>query len=463
MRELTRQLKSHISKFSVDVVNILSSKERLRQLFRIPIYSNALYLMVATAANALLGFAFWIIVARFYSIEDVGLASAIIAAMGLLAAFSQLGLGMGLIRFLPHSSRNANSMINTVFSIGILTSIAAALIFIAGLGFWSPALLFIKHNPIYLAAFGLFTIASTLFTLTGQTFVAERRAGFTLANNLIFSLLKLPLLILLAAFFHTFGIFASWGISLVVALLLSAFLFLPRVQADYRPRFAISWGVTNEIMHFSFANYLAGLLWGAPVLLLPIIVVNLLGAEPNAYFYIAWTTSSVLAMIPAAVSTSLFAEGSHDEERLGLNIWRSLKMVFLILAPAIILIVVFADKLLLLFGSSYAENATTLLRIFAIAALPLAVNSIYLAVKRVEKKLRIIVGLSAFAGAVTIGLVYVLLPRMGINGAGIAWLTAQVIVALVIAISFFLKRVAVRGNRRRLGISQTKRAGCGSL
>jgi len=453
VKELIRQLKSHINRFLVDVVNILTSKERLRQLFRIPIYSNALYLMIANAANALLGFAFWIIVARLYSPEDVGLASAIIAAVGLLAAFSQLGLGMGLIRFLPHSSRNASSMINTVFSMGTLTSIAAALIFIAGLGFWSPALLFIRHNLVYLAAFGLFTIASTLFTLIGQTFVAERRAGFTLANNLIFSLLKLLLLILLAAFFHTFGIFASWGISLVVAFLLSAFLFLPRVQADYRPRFAISRGVTNEIMHFSFANYLSGLFWGAPILLLPIIVVNLLGAEPNAYFYIAWATGSVLAMIPAAVSTSLFAEGSHEEERLGLNIWRSLKMVLLLLVPAVVLMLAIGDKVLLLFGASYSENATTLLRIFAIAALPLAVNTIYLAVKRVERKLRVIVGLSAFVGAVTIGLTYMLLPRMGINGAGIAWLTAQVIGALVIVVSSFLKRMAVRGNRRRSGIS----------
>jgi len=48
--------------------------------------------MAANAAAALLGFIFWIIVARFYSPEDVGLASAAIAALGLLAAWTAISV-----------------------------------------------------------------------------------------------------------------------------------------------------------------------------------------------------------------------------------------------------------------------------------------------------------------------------------------------------------------------------------
>jgi len=448
VRELTGQIKSHINKFVADVLGTATSRERLKQLSRVPLYSNALYLMIANVAGALLGFVFWIIVARFYSPQDVGLASAGISAMGLLATISHLGLGTGLIRFLARSGKNANLMINTVFSIGALTSIATALVFIAGLGLWSPALLFIRDDPLYFTAFVFFTLALTLSTLIGQAFVAERRAGFTLANSLIFNLLKLLLPTLLATLLHAFGIIASWGIPLVIVFLVSVFLFLPRVRADYRPRFAISRGIINEIMPFSFINYLSGLMWGAPVLLLPIIVVNLLGAEPNAYFYMAWAIGSVLNMVPTAISTSLFAEGSYDEERLGANIRRSIKMVLLLLVPAVVLVAVLADKLLLVFGSSYSENAAVLLRILAAAALPLSVNTIYLAVKRVEGKLKVITGLSAFVGVVTIGLAYPLLHLMDINGVGIAWLAAQVVAALVIGVGFLLKRTPARESRQ---------------
>jgi O-antigen/teichoic acid export membrane protein len=193
------------------------------------------------------------------------------------------------------------------------------------------------------------------------------------------------------------------------------------------------------MLHFSFGNYLSVLFWTAPGLVLPIMVVNLLGAQLNAYFFIAWAVGGVLSVIPSAASISLFAEGSYEEERLGINIWRSLKMILLLLVPAVVLVLAFADKLLLLFGIAYAENATTLVRILAISSLPLAINIVYLAIKRVEKKLKVIVSLTAFLAVVTLGLAYLLLPQMGINGAGIAWLISQAVIALVI--------MAAKGDR----------------
>jgi O-antigen/teichoic acid export membrane protein len=418
-------------------------RQGFKLLSGISLYSNSVYLIAANAVNALVGFAFWLIAARFYSPTDVGLASAAIAGASLLAMLANLGLGHGLIRFLPHSGKNANSLLNSCFSLGSLTLIIIALIFLGGLDFWSPALLFIKQNPVYLTAFLLFGLASTVSGLTGETFVAERRAGFVLAGGLIFNLLRVPLVILLAAFFRSFGIFASLTIALGVTLLFNVFFFLPRVQPGYHPFFAINKKVVNEMLHFSLANYLSVLFWAAPGLVLPIMVVNLLGAELNAYFYIAWAIGGVLGVIPGAASTSLFAEGSYEQERLGINIWRSLKMILLLLVPAVILVLAFADRLLLFFGTAYAENAATLVRILAVASLPLAINIVYLAIKRVEKKLKVIVNLTAFVAVVTLGLTYLLLPYLGINGAGIAWLVSQAVIALVI-ITSWLKRISYR-------------------
>jgi O-antigen/teichoic acid export membrane protein len=417
-------------------------REGLKSLYGVPLYSNAVYLIAASAVNALVGFAFWLIAARLYLPTDVGLASAAISGASLLAILANFGLGHGLIRFLPHSGKNASSLINSCFSLGSLTSIIIALIFLGGLDFWSPALLFIKQNPVYFTAFLFFALASTLSGLTGETFIAERRAGFVLAGGLIFNLLRLPLVILLAAFFRSFGIFASLTIALGVTLLFNVFFFLPRAQPGYRPFLAINKKVVNEMLHFSLANYLSILFWAAPGLVLPIMVVNLLGAEFNAYFYIAWAIGGILGVIPGAASASLFAEGSYEQERLGISIWRSLKMILFLLVPAVVLLLAFADKLLLLFGIAYAQNATTLVRILALSSLPLAVNIVYLAIKRVEKKLKVMVSLTALVTVVTLGLTYLLLPHTGINGAGIAWLVSQSVIALVIITSWLKRRHA---------------------
>jgi len=425
-----------------DAAGILTSKERFRSFFLISLYRNALYLILANALNALLGVVFWIIVARFYNAEDVGLASAAISIILLLVNFSHLGLGLGLIRFLPRSNSDkmANSMINSCFTISMVTSILAAIAFLAGLSFWSPALLFIRQNPVYLVAFIAFTIVFTLSLMTSQTFIAERRAGFVLAKELIFGALRLPLPFLLAAWFYSFGIFASWGGPMVVALAVSLFFFLPRAKPVYRPFLTVRREVVNEMGHFASANYLSQLFQAVPIYILPIMVVNLLGAEPNAFFYVAWTGAGMLFRIPTLTSTSLFAEGSYDEEELGFNTWRSMRLIFILLMPMVIVILVFAPQLLLLFGRDYSGNAATLLRILSISSFPLAVNAVYLAIKQVQMNLRLVIALPAFIAIATLGLSYLLLPRMGINGAGFAWLITQGVVTAGIITNFLWRR-----------------------
>jgi O-antigen/teichoic acid export membrane protein len=401
--------------------------------------------MVASAATSAFGFVFWLLVARLYPSEAVGLASALISAVGLLAGLSYLGLGMGLIRFLPQSQGNPNSMINTAFTIGGVAAVVASGIFIAGLGWWAPSLQFVRQNPFYLIAFILSTIIDILWTLMGETFVARRRAGFVFSSGLFFGILKLILAAVLAMFFHTFGIFASWGTALGATLLLSLIFFLPQAQPAYRPFLTVNRGVLKEILRYSFSNYIAFLLWSAPGWLLPIIVLNRLGAEANAYFFIAWAIGSVLNTVSGATATSLFAEGSHEEETLGVNIWRSLRMTLFILVPAVVLVLAVADKLLLIFGSAYSENATWLLRLLAIASLPVAVNTIYLNIKRVQKRLREVITLAAFVAVVTIGLAYSLLPRMDIPAVGIAWLASNSVPALTIAAVWLKGRLLHRG------------------
>jgi len=165
------------------------------------------------------------------------------------------------------------------------------------------------------------------------------------------------------------------------------------------------------------------------------MAVNLLGAERNADFYIARMMASPVPIISAMTSGSLFAEGSYNEERLAGDAKRSLKLI-LPLLPAIIIVFFLGDKLLL-FGRAYSENATRLLQMLALSALPLGFNYIYFSVKRVERKTKSIVGLSAFIVVATLALSYFLLPWMGILGAGVSYLAAQVIATSIIGFRGF--------------------------
>ena len=423
-----------------DTLKIITSKGALKDLYNVSLYRNAFYLTVNSAVLALTGFFFWIVAARFYPVETVGLTSAAIGASGFLALFSTLGLDQGIIRFLPGAGDKARDLINSIFSVVGILSLVLAVIFLAGVRIWSPALLPIRENSVFFTIFVLFTVASLIQSFTNQVFIAKRRSGFALIQGLVFSLLRFVPLIILVAYFKTFGIFASLASSIIITVILSTLIFLPRVEKGYLPRPVIKKEFIKEMVGYSVANYVAGMLWMLPQTVLPLIVVNLLGTEQNAYYYIGWNVAAIVFAIPAAVSFSLFAEGSHHEDKLGIEIVRALKLLSVILIPSIVILTIFNAKILALFGAAYSENGTKLFWYLIFSAIPISMNYIYYGIKRVEKKMKAVIILSAVVASIIVGLSYILLPRMGIVGAGVAWLSGQGAGSVFVVYSLFKRQ-----------------------
>jgi O-antigen/teichoic acid export membrane protein len=120
---------------------------------------------------------------------------------------------------------------------------------------------------------------------------------------------------------------------------------------------------------------------------------------------------------------------------------KSIKFIFILLIPAILLIFIFADKLLLLFGSSYSENATTLLLILAIASIPLAFNTIYITLKNIRKEVATVVKINTIIALGTLGLSYIFIGEMGLIGVGIGWIVSQTIVTAIIGFDVVVRRL----------------------
>lgn len=378
-----------------------------------------------------LGFFFWMVVVRFYTEAEVGLGAAIISAMSLLAMLSRLGFGAALIRFLPKAEKPVD-IINSCFTLSGMVALTLAAIFLAGLNLWSPVIGIITENLIFTIAFAVFVLLWALSGLTDYIFVAKRRAKFVLFKGAIFSLLKIPIPILLVLFSHVFGIAASWGIAVGVAVAVSLFFFLPRVQSHYRPVPKLNVGAISNMWRYSTGNYLASLFATAPALILPIMVINLIGAAYNAYFYVAWMIAGLLFAIPLTVSQSLFAEGAHFEDKLAVNVGRAFKLIFSLLVPAAFLLWLLSNWLLSLFGENYALNGLVLLHILVLSSLFIGVNHVYNSVLRVEGRTRELAFIFGFTAAALLLGSYFVLPKTGIIGIGYVWLAIQGLVTLYV-------------------------------
>jgi O-antigen/teichoic acid export membrane protein len=96
--------------------------------------------MAANIAAAAFGFLFWMVAARLYRPQEVGLAAGALSAIGLLSMLSLLGLDYAMVRFLSHAA-DPEGIINSSLTVGICMAVVLSLVFVAGLGLWSPGLL----------------------------------------------------------------------------------------------------------------------------------------------------------------------------------------------------------------------------------------------------------------------------------------------------------------------------------
>lgn len=417
-----------------DAVRIVRSpKESLKQIYGVSFFRNAVYLIANSGVTLFLGFVFYIVIARFYSISDVGLGSALLSTWALLSFLGTLGFGYSIVRYLP-ASNNKSRLLNFFFTISGLATVVACLIFLGGLSWWSPKLTFIHEDPVFFTTFIIFVAATTLNTVAIQAFVASRRSGFALSQGVISSVLRLSLAIGLASVFGVFGIIASQGIAIIISLSVCLLLFLPRVLPTYRPFStfrANETGGNSELYSYSLANYTSEGLFSLPSWVLPLIILNISGTEASAFFYMSWTMSTVLLAIGSGISSSLFAEGSYETKNISRNLISSLKLIILLLIPAIVILALLGDKFLLLYGRVYSTEGTRLLQLLAVAALPASLNLIYLSLTRIERRLKNLLFVSSFMAVGTVALSCILLPRLGIISVGISWLIIQTALLLI--------------------------------
>lgn len=410
------------------------------RVFGSSLYLNSYFLMAANIVTAAFGFLYWTAAARLYPTADVGLAAAAISAIGLVSMLSALGLDYALVRFLPHAG-DPRTVINSSLAIGAGAALVSSIIFLAGMGIWSPALLPVRADPLLALSVVAAAVFTTVTALLSGAYLARKRADLVLAQASMFSITKVLLVVGLSPMIASAGLIGAWMLALALAAGCGVGLFLAWSEGGrHQLAVTIRREVVNDMTHFAFANYASALLWSGPGFVLPLLVVNMIGAAANAHFYVAWSVGGLIATVPMAVSWSLFAHGSNEIDLLEQQTIAAAKFVLLLLIPAVAAILMVGDRVLLVFGPSYSREGLQLLRILSVSTFPMAVNFFFFSVRRVQQRMGGVIVSALWILLVTLGLSVVLIPRLGLYGVGIGWFAAQASSAAVVGARFLLSR-----------------------
>lgn len=391
--------------------------ERLMKL-KEPLYHNSLFMILASLASSGFGFLFWLIAARLYGQDEVGTATAILSSAFLIVSITRLGLDQSVIRFFPDGDRGA--IIGSALVLTTVLSIVFGLVFVVGIDLWSPGLDLLQHHVVeYVALIVLLSAIST----TASAFSALRRSSMYFYQTVVTGL-RVPILFAFIGM-GAVGIFLSMEAAIFLAV---AFSFLAMAHLGVRPkRFDLKF--LKESYDFSIGSYIGGLLINAPASLLPIMVLNSLGAVEAANYYMTYAIVSILVFIPWATSTSLFVEVSNGEA-LGRTVKRSLVVSMGLLAFFVVATILFGGVLLGLIGEEYESGGLELLQIMALSTFPQAIYMIFQSVQRIKRDMR---GLIIFGGASTVLLLIlsqIFMGSFGLVGVGASWLLAYSIIAI---------------------------------
>ncbi|MBN0047210.1 lipopolysaccharide biosynthesis protein [Streptomyces actuosus] len=399
------------------------------QLFR-----NAYALMLNTGISAVLGLGFWLAAARYYDESAVGQGSAAIAAMKLLAGLTAVTLTGALARFIPVAGRTTGRLVLCTYAGSSLLVAVAAGVFLVTLDAWGPSYRFL-HGPLNALGFVLAVVAWNVLTLQDGVLTGLRSALWVPVGNTVFSAVKLGLLVAFAVAIPTTGVFVSWVAAIAFSVLPLGWLVFRRLVPRHvrRTQDRAEPPTPREIVRFLSGDYTGSLFSLAVVYLVPVIIAAQVSSEDNAYFYITTTIGGTCNLLAINMGASLTVEGSHDPARLAADTRAALTRMARIMLPVAGVLFVGAPWILGVFGPGYADAATPLLRWFAVGAVLRVVMETYFAVLRAQSRTAGLAWLQGLLCVLVLGLTLLLLPRMGLTGAGVAEISSLAVIVAIAA------------------------------
>ena len=386
---------------------------------------NSAFIWLGSTSAAVVGFVYWWLAARRFPAEAVGVQSALISAMTFVGLVGEAGFGTMLVgEALGQGDRAAALIVAAV-----LAGTGAALILALPVGG-----LFFHYAWMTLPITVLFVLGCAL---TGLGFVVDGaltgllHGRWLLYRNALLAVLKLGLLLVAVTTTQNgTAIILTWITGLSASLVVVCWrASIKRVLILTPPDFRSLWGQISVVMRHHALNLAAA----TPGLIMPLVVTVCVGPAVNAAFYVGWMILLIGSMVPASLTTVLFAVSGVDlalqPQRLRLSFALSLGFS-VVMAGALAL---FSDHILGLLNSAYPALAGRAVRLLGLGLVGAVVKQHYILLMRMRGRM-MTAALWLGAGA----WLEICLAAAGGVAGGVDWLTVGWLVAVTVEIAFLL-------------------------
>lgn len=422
---------AHILRFTRS--DILATARRVRQDAMV---RNSIAIMSSTVLTSILGYAFWMVVARSFGTEASGTAAATTSAIQATVLLTSVGAAVGMVEWLPRcrTSLEWRQRVTTGIVVAAVTAAGGGALVVGTLGFASsalPQLATPAGSILFCAACVFFAVGVVLDYIA----MSEHRGGILLGRNMALCGLRIPLIFIpVAALSEADQILWSWTVAAALSLVSAMIGFGFNSGRSLRPDFHKLQQHLRQMASALAGQHLITVSAMLAGYILPIVVYARLSPTQTSYFYITWMLGSMFFIISPAVSMALFVEGVANPSVLRQLVRRCFLVVGVLLTIPMVTYLLGGGLILSLFGSDYATHGHILLVLLTLSAIPDAVTNIAVSVLRATDRVASALALNAAMLVACVLSSWIVLPYAGIAGVGICWLVSQSIGALGVAV-----------------------------
>lgn len=391
--------------------------------------SNTFLISLGTFGSKLLTF----VMVRFYTgvltPADYGTADLIMQTANLLLPLVSLGITNGVFRFALDRKEQRRS----IFTIGFYTILVGSLILLAAL----PLLSNSESLREYTLLIGVYTLASCLHSLCAQYIRAEGKTALFAVQGIINTALVIGfnitflLVFRMGVFGYVMSVVAADGICTLFLVLREKLwkLWLPKPEGQ----------LWNAMLRYSIPLIPATIFWWITSVSDRYMVAYFLGTDANGLYAVACKIPTVLTLLSTifmeAWQFSAIQEATGNREvhiRFYTQVWSAFLAVMVMACSVII--VLCRLEIRMLSTQQYYEAwkyIPTLSMAMVFSAFSSFMGSVYV----VTEKSRLSLWTALWSALANIFLNFLLIPRIGIQGAAIATLASYVLCFAIRAVT----------------------------
>ncbi len=388
-----------------------------------------------------------ILLARLLNADQFGLYNLSESAIVIFAGLASFGMGLAMVRYVAlfHSRRDSKGLWGTL-QIGLgLPAILSLPVSIALFALATPIAEGLFHEPRLAPLLKLSSIAVPFFALSN--IMAAATQGFKkmqytiIAQHISYSIIKLILIGVLAITGLSVARAVGAHVVTIVIVCVMLLYFLNRLFSLKRP---LSMGRRDikGLINFALPVYLSNLIFTFRSNLQLLLLGTMQSVTSVGIFAVADRVTTVSTMVNNSMfvtSLPIVSELADRESKVQLgSFYKTMtKWIFALNLPLFLIIVIFANPILSIFGEDYVDGVTVL-AILAGARLVDAGLGMAGALVDMTGHTRIKMGNSIVATSLMFGLSFLLIPSWGMVGAASVVLAETTIVGLACVTEVFI-------------------------